>query len=95
MKAKEPTPDIYKVIYKLARWKTRSERYYTAFNTQQAFDDFHYAFIAGHVNSSNVSIHKIYRYDRFADRWYDLTKEVETLPDNCCWNKKNHIILTR
>ena len=38
MKSKEPTPEIYKITYKLSRWKTKSERYFTAFNTQLNVD---------------------------------------------------------
>ena len=94
MKAKEPTPDIYKVIYKLARWKTKSERYFTAFDQQQAFDDFYYAFCNGHVNSKSVSIHDIQRYDRFANKWYSVINDVSELPsEGCKVNRKRHIIL--
>lgn len=70
---REKTPEIYKVIYRLKRWKTKSERYFTGFSVTEAFNDFHYAFVSGHVNSDRVTIHKIERYDRFADRWYDET----------------------
>ena len=88
MKAKEPTPDIYKVIYKLSRWKTRSERYFTAFNSQEAFDDFCYAFVSGHVNSSNVNIYDVSRYDRFADRWYGEFDMIEDMPEYATKLKK-------
>ena len=88
MKKREPTPDIYKVVYKLSRWKTRSERYFTAFNSQEAFDDFCYAFVSGHVNSSNVNIYGISRYDRFADRWYNEFKMIKDVPEYATIYKK-------
>ena len=95
MKSKEPTPNIYKIIYKLSRWKTKSERYFTAFDTQQAFDDFCYAFDSGHVNSNRVTVYDVVKYDRFADRWYSTANHIETLPDYCKQNRKQHLILTR
>lgn len=95
MKHKEPTPEIYKVVYKLSRWKTKSERYFTAFSTQQAFDDFLYAFDAGHVNSNRVTVFDVIRYDRFADRWYGVIDDIESFPDNVKRTRKNHLILTR
>ena len=83
MKSREPTPEIFKLVYKLSRWKTKSERYFTAFDIQEAFNDFCYAFVNGHVNSNNVTIYNICRYDRFADRWYDETEQVKALPTYC------------
>ena len=95
MKSKEPTPDIYKIVYKLSRWKTKSERYFTAFDAQQAFDDFCYAFDVGHVNSNRVTVYDIVRYDRFADRWYSVSNEVTKIPPNSKRTKKGHFIITR
>ena len=95
MKHKEPTPDIYKIIYKLSRWKTKSERYFTAFDAQQAFDDFHYAFEIFHVNSNKVHVLDILRYDRFADRWYSCIMNVTNLPPDTIRTKKNHFTMTR
>lgn len=88
MKSKEPTPEIFKIVYKLSRWKTKSERYFTVFNTQEAFDDFCYAFTSGHVNSNNVTIYNIYRYDRFADKWYSEFDSIKNIPEYATKSKK-------
>ena len=95
MKSKEPTPDIYKIVYKLSRWKTKSERYFTAFDVQQAFEDFCYAFDNGHVNSTRVTVYGVVKYDRFADRWYSMLDEITKLPANSKQTKKGHLTLTR
>jgi hypothetical protein len=95
LKYKEPTPDIYKVVYKLSRWKTRSERYFTAFSTQRAFDEFLYVFETGHVNSNRVTIFDIIRYNRFADKWYSVVDEINKIPEQAKQTKKGYLILTR
>lgn len=53
------------------------------FSAQDAFSDFCYAFVAGHVNSNCVTVFKVCRYDRFADKWFNETKQIKTLPDYC------------
>ena len=95
MKSKEPTPDIYKIVYKLSRWKTKSERYFTAFDAQQAFDDFCHAFDNGHVNSDRVAVYDVVRYDRFADRWYGMLDTITKFTENIKQTKKGHLIITR
>lgn len=83
MKYKEPTPEIYKVIYKLTKWKTKGERYFTEFSAQGAFDDFCYAFVNGLVNSNSVTLFDVFKYDRYADKWYRETDTIQHLPDYC------------
>ena len=96
MKAKEPTPDIYKIIYRLARWKTKSERYYPGFSAQEAFDDFYYSFMSGHVDSNCVSIYKVLRYDRFADKWYVETDQIDFKSQpNIKMNMMKRYVITR
>ncbi len=94
MKLKEPSPDIYKIVYRLARWKTKSERYFSVFTPQEAFDDFCYVFTMGLVNSSRVYIHDMYRYDRFADSWYSEFEKITELPEYAV-RKKNKINLIK
>jgi hypothetical protein len=89
---KEPTPDIYKIVYRLSRWKTKSSRYYTAFSCDEALDDFHYAFEQNMANSNRLTILSIMFYDRFADKWLDRTSDINTLPNFASINKKNQIV---
>ena len=92
---KEPTPDIYKIIYKLSRWKTKSERYFTVFSAQEAIDDFYYIFQTGHVNSNCVTVYDVVKYDRFADRWYTMLDTIETVPENVTRDKKLRLVFKR
>ena len=95
MKDREPTPDVYKVIYRPGRWKSKCERFYTAFDAQQALLCFHHTFEHGHVTSDLAKIYSINRYDRFANKWYDVTHTIEKLPDGVEYDHKNHIVFTR
>ena len=95
MKHKEPTPDIYKVIYRPGRWKSKCERYYTAFTAQEAMEDFKHTFDHGHVTSDTAKIYIISRYDRFADRWYDVTFTIDSIPEGVYQDKKGHMIFNR
>lgn len=95
MKQKEKFPDIYKIVYKLSRWKTRSERYFTVFDAQEAFDDFHYAFVSNHVNSNKVHVLDIYKYDRFADKWFSEIQTVTKLPVSVVRTSRGHLTMTR
>jgi len=81
LKTKQPTVYVYRIIYRLRRWKTKSERFFTAFDATEAFDDFYHAFKNGHVNSSNVKIFRVEYYDRFADRWVDKLNQVTIKPE--------------
>ena len=92
---KEPTPDIYKVVYKLSRWKTKSERYFTVFTTQEAVNDFYYIFQAGHINSDNVTVYDVVKYDRFADRWYSMLDTIVDIPDGVTRDRKSRLIFKR
>lgn len=49
----------------------------------------------GHVQSDIAKVFKIYRFDRFADLWYDETIFVVDLPDGIQKDTKGHITLTR
>jgi hypothetical protein len=92
---KEPAPEIYKVIYKLSRWKTKSERYFTAFSTQEALEDFNYVFTSGHVDSFRVVLFDIIKYNRFADKWYTMLDTIKSLPEGVKRDKKGRLIFTK
>jgi hypothetical protein len=76
LKEKQLSPDIYKIIYRLSRWKTKSERFFSAFSATEAFKDFYYAFVSGHVDSKSVKIYRIEYYDRFANKWFNKIGQV-------------------
>ena len=95
-KQKEPYPDIYKIVYRLKRWKTRSERYFTVFSAQQAFNDFYYTFMSGHVNSDRITLYRIEVYNRFSDKWVDVTSEIQLdLTDNITKNILGKHVISR
>ena len=81
MKSKHLSPYVFKIVYKLRRWKTKSERFFSAFDATEAFKDFYYAFEHGHVNSNRVKIFRVEYYDRFADRWVDKINQVQIKPE--------------
>ena len=81
MKDVQPSPDVYKIIYRLSRWKTKSERYFTAFTATEAFRDFYHAFEHGHVNSKHVKVYQVDLYDRFAVRWIEKIHQVQVSSD--------------
>lgn len=80
MKDRQQSPDIYKIVYRLSRWKTKSERFFPAYNATEAFEDFYHAFISGHVDSKSVKIHRIEYYDRFANKWFNKIGQVALDP---------------
>jgi hypothetical protein len=85
MKQKEPSPDIYRVVYRAGRWKSKSTKYFTAFTTDETIQDFCYSVSTGRAHSDRFTILKVERYDRFADRWENTIKEKTArvvVPDN-------------
>jgi hypothetical protein len=90
------SPDIYRIIYRLSMWKTKSTRYFSAFSATEAFEDFYHAFRTGHVNSDNVKIHRVEYYHRFADKWFNKTGQVMLDKKlKMAGTQGRHIILTR
>lgn len=73
MKKQEDRPDVYKIIFRAGMWASKSERYYTAFSPQEALLDFYHTFVIGHVHARSVKVFHVEKYDRFADRWDDVT----------------------
>lgn len=82
LKQKEPAPDVYRVTYRLSKWRTKSERFFSAFNATEAFTDYHHAFAHGHVNGSRSVVLSVDLYDRFAGFWIDKTNEVQLTEDH-------------
>lgn len=91
MKQKDPTPDIYRVVYRASRWKSKSIKYFTAFSTDEAIVDYCYSMSDTRSHSSSFTVIKIERYDRFADRWDNCTGEISSrviIPDNVIFKNK-------
>jgi len=77
LKQKEPAPDVYRVTYRLSKWRTKSERFFSAFTATEAFTDYHHAFSHGHVNGDRSVVLSVDLYDRFAGSWINKTGEVK------------------
>lgn len=97
MKTKEPTPEVYKVVYRIGHWKTKSTRFFTAFSAAEAFESFYQAFIHNHIDGNPITVYEIYRYDRYADKW---EKELHLVGiteygDDVDYYKKHYLKLTR
>lgn len=91
MKQKEPTPDIYRVVYRASRWKSKSTKYFTAFSTDEAIVDYCYSMSADRSHSNKFTVIRIEKYDRFADRWDNTTNEISArvvIPDNIRFKNK-------
>jgi len=96
MKYLDPRPDIYKIVFQAGRWTSKSERYYTAFTSQEAMMDFYHTFVVGHVHAKTVKVYRIERYDRFSDTWDNHIQScLDDLPKPVLTNvkvKDNRII---
>lgn len=97
MKTREPTPEVYRVLYRIGHWKTKSTRFFTAFSAAEAFESFYQAFIHNHIDGDPITVYEIHRYDRFADRW---EKELHLVGiseygDDVSFYKKKFFRLTR
>ena len=80
-KNKYVEPDVFRVVCRFGRWATKSERFYSADTPDEALNDFYLMFASGKPHASSVKIHKIERYDRFAERWIDETENIKTYPN--------------
>lgn len=79
-KQKYVEPNVYRVTCRFGRWVTKSERYFSADTPDEALDDFYQTFVSGKPHANNVTIHQIEQYDRFANRWNDMTKQINSYP---------------
>lgn len=84
MKQREPSPDLYRVIFRAGRWKSKSERHFAAYSVDEALNDFYHVFLIGHIHAKFVTIIKIEKYDRFADKWFCAKKDIVNLPEVEC-----------
>ena len=73
-------PNVYRVTCRFGRWVTKSERYFSANDPEEALNDFYLAFAAGKPHANSVKVHKIDQYDRFANKWFDVIKQIENYP---------------
>lgn len=78
-KDKEPRPDIYKLVFKPGKWKTRAERFFTTFSAGEALDDLFYAFDHGKVDADCLTVTSIEVWNRFANRWE--CRQIEAIKD--------------
>lgn len=68
---------VYRIKCRFGRWVTRSNRYFHAIDATHALLDFQHVYRAKKAPTHSVTVHKIERYDRFADRWNDETDSVD------------------
>lgn len=70
------TCEVFKVVFRCAAWKTKSERYYTAVNASEAFEDLYHSFHRGRVATNKVTIYDIDQYDRYSNLWVSRFDEA-------------------
>jgi hypothetical protein len=69
-KATDPEPlDVFKIVYRNKAWSISSERYYSARSIGEALEDFMHCFNKNRLNSIQLKIIKIRKYNRFNDTW--------------------------
>lgn len=100
----EPTkhkfPEVYRVIFRCAAWKTASERYYTEFHSSAAFADIYHSFHKGKIHAKKITILDVEEYDRYSNLWVSrLDKALEHIPEDIDIKtlhiKDNKVILKR
>lgn len=66
---KHKVPEVYRVVYRCTTWKTKSERYYSAYHSSEALADIYHTFHHGKINSRKITIYDIEEYDRYSNLW--------------------------
>jgi hypothetical protein len=68
---KHPTPEVYRIIMRcgIPPWKTKSERYFTAFHSSEALEDIYHTFHTGKIHANQIIIYDIQEYDRYSHLW--------------------------
>ena len=95
MKESYKQPDVYRIIFRIGRWKTKSTRYYTANDAQEAFNDLLYAFEHDRIKGRSLKVFSVDKYDRYADKWHNEIDLVTELSDVVTRKRNNlHIKLT-
>lgn len=66
---REPSPDIYRIRFKPGRWRTKAERFFSAFSAGEALDALFHAFETGKVDANCITVYSVEMWDRFAEKW--------------------------
>ena len=96
---KHETPEVYRIVYRCTSWKTKSERYYTAFHSSEALADIYHTFHHGKINSRKITIYDIEEYDRYSNLWVSRMDtaifHAKDIDPKTLHVKSNKIILRR
>lgn len=68
--------EVFRIIYRCAAWKTKSERYYTAATASEALEDIYHSFHTGAIHAAKIKIHDIEQYDRYSNLWVSRIHEA-------------------
>jgi hypothetical protein len=99
--AKHPTPEVYRIIMRCGKppWKTKSERYFTAFHSSEALEDLYHTFHTGKMHAEQVIIYDIQEYDRYSHLWVsrfnNAIENIENFDIDTVKIKKDSIKLKR
>lgn len=93
-------PSVYRIIFRCAAWKTKSERYYTENHSSDALADIYHAFHRGRMHASKITILDIEEYDRYSNLWVSrMVDALQKLPEDIDLQtikiKDNKIILKK
>ena len=73
--------EVYRVVFRCAAWKTKSERYYTASSAAEAFEDLYHSFHRGRVAAMKITVYDVEHYDRYSNLWvsryHDVLQELD------------------
>ena len=98
---KHTSPEVYRVVMRCGAppWKMKSERYFTAFHSSEAFEDVYHTFHVGKIHAKQVIIYDIQEYDRYSNLWVSRLKaaidNIENIDLETLDIKTNHVILRR
>lgn len=93
-------PSVYRIIFRCAAWKTKSERYYTENHSSDALADIYHAFHRGRMHAHKITILDIQEYDSYSNLWVSrMVEALQQLPDDIDLQtitiKENKIILRK
>lgn len=99
---KHQYPEVYRIIMKCGKppWKTKSERYFTAFHSAEALEDVYHTFHKGKIHATQITIYDVEEYDRYSNLWVSridhAIKNIENIDRETLDIKDgNRIILRR
>lgn len=68
---------VYRLKCRFGRWVTNSYRYFHAVDVTHALIDFQHVYRTKQAPTKTITIQKIERYDRFANRWIDEIDQID------------------